>query len=185
MHLRQARVEVYGDMIFAGIDPGRKGAIAWMNSTRTKVEICDVPIRDGDYDIHAMANIIKLIAAEAQSLTPCGLCPGEVVLVMEWVHAMPRDGKCSAFDFGRGRGIWEGILGACGIVPVHADPAVWKRAMLAGLPKGKQSSVDQASRLFPAQAELFIGERGGLKDGRAEALLLAEYGRRKHRLGGR
>ena len=172
-------------MLFAGVDPGRKGAIAWMNSTRTKVEICDVPIRDGDYDVVAMANIVKLIQAQASDLTPCGLCPGQIVMALEWVHAMPTDGKCSLGELMRCRGIWEGILGACGIVPMHADPSVWKRTMLAGLPKGKQTSIDQASRIFPAQSELFYGERGGLKDGRAEALLLAEYARRKHRLGER
>ena len=170
-------------MIAAGIDPGRKGAIAWMTGTRSRIEIRDTPIVDGDFDIDGMAAIIRQIKAEASDMTPCGLCPGEVVLTMEWVHAMPGDGRCSAFDFGRGFGIWCGILVTLGISPVHADPSVWKRAMLAGLPSGKASAVEHAERLFPAVSDQLRGERGGLKDGRAEALLLAEYGRRQHRLG--
>jgi len=49
---------------------------------------------------------------------------------------------------------------------------------LGGMPKGKKTSVDHASRLFPAFAHLFRGPKGGLLDDRAEAVLLAELGRR-------
>lgn len=173
-------------MIFAGVDPGKRGAIAWMTGTRSRIEICDVPLLpDGGYNIDAMASIIRQIKSQASDLTPCGLCPGEIVLTMEWVHAMPSDGKCSAFAFGEGFGIWRGVLGALGIEPQHADPAAWKRAMLAGLAPGKAAAVEQAARLFPAVDGQLRGERGGLKDGRAEALLLAEWGRRQYRIGRR
>jgi hypothetical protein len=50
------------------------------------------------------------------------------------------------------------------------------------MPKGKKTSVDHASRLFPAFAHLFRGPKGGLLDDRAEAVLLAELGRRTWRL---
>ena len=96
-------------------------------------------------------------------------------------------GGTASVELGRSCGIWEGILGTLGIPYSKVMPNVWKPAMLAGLPSGKQTSVEQAIRLFPdasVRSRLY-GPRGGIIDGRAEALLLAEYSRRHWRLSGK
>jgi len=52
----------------------------------------------------------------------------------------------------------------------------------AGTPAAKRqmkvAAVQVAQRVFPMAAAQFVGPRGGLLDGRAEAALIAEYGRR-------
>jgi hypothetical protein len=44
----------------------------------------------------------------------------------------------------------------------------------------KDAAVLKAMELFPTVAHMFRGPGGGLLDGRAEALLIAEFARRKH-----
>lgn len=103
-----------------------------------------------------------------------GLSP--VLIVIEKQQAMPGQGVTSMMSIGMGYGslvMWATLLNVPFITP---RPAAWKQRL--GVTRDKASSVTMASRLFP-EAGLY-GPRGGAKDGRAEALLLAEYGRRWH-----
>ena len=54
-------------------------------------------------------------------------------------------------------------------------PNRWKARMKA--PADKKQSVIRAGQLFPDHAGLFRGPKGGMMDGRAEAAMLAMYGR--------
>ena len=160
-------------MIFVGIDPGKHGAIAWLDGERKIVEARDCPLVDGEYDFQAMRDLLSELMTLRMAVT------------IEAVHAMPTDGKCSAFSFGVGYGAWLALVGGVlRVRPTLVPPASWKRTMLSGLPSGKLAAVQQAERLFPSVASQLRGVRGGLKDGRAEALLLAEYGRRTYQLSG-
>ena len=162
-------------MIFTGIDPGKGGAIAVLADDGLVVALDDCPLDIiGDIDCQACS-----------TLFPAG---GQVVI--EAVHAMSHagpDGRrivpASDFQFGVSLGIWLGIAGAKGASPILVSPQKWKNAMLKGMASGKESSVILARQLFPVQLQKLVGPRGGLKDGRAEALLLAEYGRRLWRMG--
>lgn len=92
---------------------------------------------------------------------------------VEDVHAMPRQGVTSSFNFGMSTGIVRGVL-AARLIPVHfVSPALWKRHFQLGA--DKQQARLRATNLFPEHADLF---RRRLDDGRAEALLLAVYGAR-------
>lgn len=77
-----------------------------------------------------------------------------------------------------GYGVWRGLLAAYGIPYDVVRPQVWKRTV--GLPQkaDKAASVALASRLFPRLSDQLVGPRGGLIDGLAEALLIAEHRRR-------
>ena len=82
------------------------------------------------------------------------------------------------FSMGMGFGLWLGICAALQFPIQRAEPGKWKRDM--GLKSGddKAASVVLASRLFPS-ASLFRTSRCTVgSDGRAEALLIAEWGRR-------
>jgi hypothetical protein len=76
-----------------------------------------------------------------------------------------------------GFGIWRGILAAMRLRYERINPEVWKRGLKLTGDKG--AAVARALQLFP-KAE--IGHRYGgrmvYSDGRAEALLIAEYARR-------
>lgn len=166
-------------MIFVGIDPGKHGAVAWMDGTRKLVEVFDCPLVCGEYDYAAMDGLL------ASALTECR---GDGLLVtMEEVHAMPSDGKCSAFSFGLGYGAWLALLGARRMDLQLVAPRVWKRTMLAGVANDKEAEAKALKQRFqghPIVSQLH-GPRGGLRDGRGDALFLAEYGRMTHKLSGR
>jgi len=94
-------------------------------------------------------------------------------VVLEKVHSMPKQGVASSFAFGRSLGVIEGVVAALGMPLVWAVPNVWKREMkLTG--KGKGASRQMATNLWPDCADLFKLVK---HDGRAEAALMAEWGR--------
>jgi hypothetical protein len=73
------------------------------------------------------------------------------------------------FNYGVGYGAYLGILTALEIPFQEVRPQTWKKAY--SLNSEKSRSIIVAQQLFP-------GADIGKKDGRAEALLLAEYARR-------
>lgn len=155
-------------MIYIGIDPGKSGAVAAINGT--EVKLYDTPvarIKDSknDYIPSAMAKIIK----DLEATRPC-------FIVLEKVHAMPGQGVSSMFSFGEGLGLWKGIIAAYGIPYELVAPQTWKKAMMADMPRdNKDASRIVATRLFPNAVDMLSRKKD---DGRAEALLMAEYGKR-------
>jgi len=86
----------------------------------------------------------------------------------------------SSFNFGMGYGMWIGIVVGLGLPYELVTPQRWQKEMLAGMQGGKDASCIRAQELFP-EADLRLGPRSKkLHDGRADALLLAEFGRRTH-----
>ncbi len=84
------------------------------------------------------------------------------------------------FSFGFNLGSVHALLHACGIGFSLVQPKVWQKAIgapskkfLDGEMELKQAIADIAEMLYP-QAELY-GPKGGLKDGRADALMIAHY----------
>jgi hypothetical protein len=164
------------EVIYIGIDPGKDGAVAVIGEgiSGLVVDIYDAPTRavrknssKRDYDESAMVAILSEYAHRHG-----------VVAGLENVHAMKGQGVTSMFSMGEGLGLWRGIL-AMGRIPWQfVTPQSWKRALMDGQPKEKAASVIVASRLYPHYAHLLLGKLGGPKDGRADALLIAEYVKR-------
>jgi len=91
-------------------------------------------------------------------------------VLIEASQAMPGQGVRSMWTTGYGYGLWLGILAALQLPYTPVRPVVWKKAV--GLGKDKEQARLRAQQLFPA-ADL----RRKRDHGRAEALLLAWYGR--------
>ena len=135
-----------------GIDPGATGAIAMI---QPMVEVWDMPATP-----HDLATLMRTFDANTTRV------------YVEEVHSMPGQGVASTFKFGKGYGEILGVLATLGLGYRAISPAVWKRAMgLVGKDKGE--SRRRAQALFPAAVLDRVKDHG-----RAEALLLAEYGRR-------
>lgn len=146
-------------MIYLGIDPGLKGGIAI--------------IPEG---IPAKAYPLPQTAKEKYDLL-CQLCSGRVTAITEKVQVMGKSfGAKAALSYGQGYGELIGLLTAFSVKIVEVSPTVWKRGMNLG--KDKNTSILKAERLFP-EVSLYPTPRCKKpSDGLAEALLLAEYGRR-------
>ena len=95
---------------------------------------------------------------------------------VEKVGAMPGQGVTSMFHFGKSAGFIEGVLNAFRIPFSLVTPQKWKKEF--GLHSDKQESINVCKELFP-QANLLPTSRCRKdSDGMAEALLIAEFGRR-------
>ena len=150
-------------MVYIGIDPGKSGAMAIINRTATGVDVRLVPFDEQEYK-----NVARIASDVA------------VGCVVERVTAMPKQGVTSMFNFGVNFGFIQGLLTAYGIPFELVSPAKWKREF--GVTSDKNTSIAVAQRLFPDVSLLRTERCKKPDDGIAEALLMAEYARR--RMGG-
>lgn len=137
-----------------GIDPGLKGAAALLPRR-------EVPqVQDWPGDPVAAADILRSWGLEY-----------DILLVgLEFVHAMPKQGSSSTFKLGLNAGVWEGIVATLGLPCLKPRPRDWQAGLVkpSDGPDPKARSLAVARRLFP-EAEL-----GRKKDhGRADALLIS------------
>lgn len=162
-----------------GIDPGGKGAIAAMSLSGDPLGIWDWP--------GSAAELWELVAGESL------LKPRLVAMEAQHGFFMSRgsseNGGRSAtinFNLGCNYGIWQGVAAVLGWPMILVSTAAWRKEVLdSTVPASKPQKSDIIAftrRRWPT-AEI-AGPRGGAKDGRAEALCLAEYARQRAR-GGR
>jgi len=149
--------------IFMGIDPGKSGAVAVIDENCRPLEIYDCPVGEPE-----MAKVIKEIVEKY---------PQEEYIILgavERVHAMPKQGVSSVFTFGKNFGNWTMALAYAEIPFLLPTPQAWQKGLMVKSNGSKKSkSFVAASRLFPT-AEL-KGSKGGIKDGRCDALLIAYW----------
>jgi len=143
-------------MIYVGIDPGADGGIGVIDTLEDSAE-------------NFLLTTDKLIEVLHR--------PGKMKVMLEEVHAMPKQGVTSMFNFGKNFGVILGILEAMRVPYDLVTPRKWKAEF--GLNGDKKKSIECCKRLFPC-IDLKKSDRSKKDhDGMAEALLLAEYGRRK------
>lgn len=135
-----------------GIDPGATGAIAAIDSG---ADVWDMPATAKDL-------VDVLIQFK----------PHETIAIVEQAQSMPGQGLSSTFKYGVGFGTILGALAALGIPHRLVTPSTWKRQM--GIDKDKGRARGLAQQLFPTAPLSRVKDHG-----RAEALLIAEWGRRQ------
>lgn len=94
-----------------------------------------------------------------------------MIAVIESVSSMPHDGVSSAFLFGNGLGLYQGMCAARGLELVMVKPSVWKR-YFGLIKKTKEDSRQLALKLFPMFKEELKLKKN---EGRAEALLIYKW----------
>lgn len=142
-------------MAIVGVDPGIAGAVALLDG---RGDVLDMPANPRD-----LWDSLSAWRADYHDLHA----------YVEKAQPMPRQGVASTFKTGYGYGVIIGLLAGLGIPYETVTPAVWKRKMgLWG--RDKEASRALARQYWPTAS------LGRVRDhGRAEALLIAEYGRRE------
>jgi hypothetical protein len=176
-------------MIYAGIDPDTKGAIAFIN-VFPKGEIIKIFDRN---DPLLKTYLMAIHLNENENLKVC----------QEGANVRPRQGGVSGGVQMESSGFWKGRLDMIDIEPLIVYPQTWRpeivgsespiKPNMSGMDKKaagkvgrkhrqalKDSSVSKAIELFPSIAETYMKATKLIREGRAEALLIAEYCRRVH-----
>lgn len=138
--------------LFLGIDPGKKGALALLDTETMRVTCTDMP--GTTRELHDLFSAYPV-------LTGC---------MLEKLHAGPIMGRTTIATMFMNYGILKGALAWRDIPFDEVRPSQWKPGF--GLSKDKNASREKASQLFPDDAEYFKRVKD---DGRAEAALLAYY----------
>jgi hypothetical protein len=150
--------------VHIGIDPGLSGAIACIDTEGALLWVEDMPTLAGEVDPRSLH---ELLADEYIDCTH-----------IEVVSIRPGEGGQRSLKTGTNYGIVLAVAKMSGSVE-RVTPAVWKKAM--GVTADKETSLRRARELWPSKADQFAGPRGGGKDGRAEAALIALHGLRRWR----
>ena len=150
-------------MIYIGIDPGKNGGIAIVSTLENKIEKIGVKC----YSDEDLLSILKDAEEYIQK-----------VCYLEKVHAMPKQGVSSTFNFGMNYGFIQGVLKAYGIPYELVTPQKWKKEF--SCTSDKNTSIEVCKRLFPSVNLKATDRCKKDHDGMAEALLIAEYGRRHY-----
>lgn len=150
--------------IYIGIDPGKDGGFAIIFEQEPRIIVR--PWDEKDFIDH-MTEVSQTISMNGYRASTC----------LEKVAAMPGQGVSSMFTFGKSVGFIEGVLQTLEIPYQPIVPRKWKAEF--SLTKDKGKSVEVASKLFPHVDLLRSPRCRKPSDGMAEALLMAEYARRK------
>lgn len=140
------------DSCYIGIDPGKNGAIAFVSPYWQPYTVA---LKETPRDI---SDALETATLEYNCIA-----------IIEQVSSSPQMGVKSAFTFGQGFGMLEGLLTAHCIPFERVRPQVWQKAMKCMTGGNKNITKRRAQELFP-----------GIKITHkiADALLIAEYCRR-------
>lgn len=142
-------------MIYIGVDPGKSGAIAFLDpdTNKTWVVRCSETLKD-------LHDALMDVAVDCEGMAYC---------ILEQVHAMPGQGVSSTFKFGQSYGQLEALLICSGIPFERVTPVKWQNALGCRSGGDKNITKAKAQELFPNMK---------ITHKTADALLLAEYARR-------
>ena len=150
-------------MRVCGIDPGANGAIAILDSKNP--------------DSVALLDLKKTTINNIHNWLHSQLRFRGSEIWVEDIHSMYGMSAKSNFSFGRNLGIILTITELLkGIPPKMVTPKVWQK-YIGVTAKGKaiKKQVAKIAQYLYPHAELH-GRRGGLLDGRSDALMIAYYG---------
>ncbi|AFU86809.1 Holliday junction resolvase [Caulobacter phage CcrRogue] len=155
-------------MKIIGVDPGISGGVVLLDTEACSLTVADMPTEPSTKGRRlASSALLTVFLHDVQ--------PDHIFL--EEVGVRPGEGAVGAFSFGRGLGRLEGVAAGTRTALTTVTPQEWKR--VTKTPADKKRAIARAYQLFPRCVKLFQGPRGGEKDGRAEAALIAFYGAMK------
>lgn len=158
--------------IFCAIDPGVSGAVAAIGAGGVKV--ADIPT----LEIPGTGRTKRVVHGYALAVLLRKMVPAEesAIVVLEDVHAMPSNvsGSGANTSLMHSKGVIEGVLSVLRMDVRLVNTQRWKRHF--GLDADKAKALTIARTLYP---DLALELSRMKDDGRADALLMAHYGKAK------
>lgn len=150
------------DRCILGVDPGVTGGVAFLYPDN-RIVADDIPTVAGEVDVDTLVRTIKAASPR--------------LAFVERASAMPKQGVASTFKFGMAYGALRTVVSLCEIPTRLVTARKWKDHF--HLDSDKEKSRALAIRMFPG-CGLFARKKD---HGRAEAALIALYGRETLELG--
>jgi crossover junction endodeoxyribonuclease RuvC len=158
-------------MNFLGIDPGQSGALVLLSPEGKILSKAIMPIDAvKDLDKQTTKSLFELFASV-----------GPLHIFFERIIPYAMNGT-SALTFGRMLGMMEQMIWDMKIPITFIEAAKWGKEMHQGIDadlKPKAKSLIAFQRLFPGVDMRATQKSKNQHDGLVDALLIAEYGRRK------
>lgn len=154
-----------------GVDPDASGAVALLKPDHS-AQVFDSP--------HLKVLVGKRMRKRLDTKSIVQLlhsfdAPTGTTAYIEQSIPYPKDGKQGWWSGGFGYGLWIGILVASGFSVIPVPSIVWKNVFkLSGSSSTKDDSREVASMMFPSLSSQLKRKKD---HGRAEALLIAAYGK--------
>jgi len=143
--------------VIVGIDPGQRGGIAIIEGANV-VFISDMP------QLHELVELLEKYKDKMERA------------FIEKQHTYPKQGVVSQGKLMKHYGELIGVLVALRIPFEEVNPKRWQ-AFFFGTKRKKQTKKERKKASIAKAKSLFPNVEIGNRDGRAEALLIAEYGR--------
>ena len=144
--------------VYVGIDPGINGALCaiWTDNT---IDAYKCP-----KSTKGMADLVRTITNH------CSIKNNKLIVGIEKVWTLPRDGRKGAFTFGMNYGMWHGILSSHNINPILILPRKWQSSLEQyEIPK----DYLEKKRKFKSIAQTFVKFKVTLAT--ADAILITKY----------
>jgi crossover junction endodeoxyribonuclease RuvC len=166
---------------YVGVDPGKTGCMAVIRSEELFEKIQSPLIVFWDAEDLSL----RIVSENLQ------LWQGNIFVLLEKPQVMPKrkqwvggelvekevgQGAVGMLHYGIGYGKYLGMLEALKIPYGEIHPMSWKKEFML-IKQPKERSIEVARQLFPSAAERLTRKKD---HGRAEALLIAEYARRRN-----
>lgn len=159
-----------------GVDPGLSGALALIDTKTGHAVVDDMPL------LILKEQMIKSRKTGKKRKKVTRVVDGKAIgdwvekhqphrAIIEKVGSRPQQGVATTFTFGEAYGAAYGAVTAMGVPIERVTPQTWKRA-LGLIGTDKKASIILARRKYKKLHNRLARAKD---DGRAEALLLAEY----------
>lgn len=161
-----------------GIDVGREGAISLLSLEDNKYILFEpLPYNDKELDLFGLKTLLMNFKKAAES------ADGQIIKAfLEKAQPMPKQAVSGAFRYARGAGIIEASLFYLEIPYTDIRPHVWTKELHQGISGNLDSKAKSkiiCQRLFPTLDLRKTDRCRNAHEGFIDAILIAEYGRRK------
>lgn len=155
-----------------GIDPGVSGAIAVLGEDGSLLDVDPMPHYWEKMKTKSKSGNVRRrrkldIAGTYKLLVEHRLNYGATYCYIEKVHAMPKNGASSMFNFGEAYGIVQALAVSAGLEVIYVTPQEWKKSVDL-IKAEKDASIEKVRTIF--------GDGGKIDHNMADACLIAWYG---------